>query len=52
MLDREACPPDERIARLGQLFDEFHQFIAAAPPHDGLTRVFVRYDAWLKARYR
>ena len=51
LLDREACPPDERIARLGQLLDEFRQFVSAEPSHHGLMRVFVRYDAWLKARY-
>lgn len=47
LLDREDCPPDQRIARLGELIDEFHRFTSK---HEGLTRVYVRYHAWLLTR--
>ena len=47
LLDIEDCPPEGRIARLGELINEFHQCISK---DRGLTCIYVRYHAWLLTR--
>lgn len=47
VFEKEACEIDRRIERLGELIEEFFEFVENRSTHEGLMRVYVRYHAWL-----
>ena len=48
IIHRDSTPVDDRVAKLGQLLNDFHEYAGSTiGATTGLMRVYLRYHGWL-----
>ena len=51
IIHRDSIAEEERVGKLGELLDQFHEFTGATiGASTGLMRVYLRYHGWLLAQ--